>query len=141
MTVLNVILVTLFAMLGIALMTIPLIVAMKGWEAWQALPKEVYAQERQQIIGLRPITMWVGLALLAGFADISEWLYWPLTHAATQSLGFGIIGVILSFHLIWAIRLLRRRSNIDPRLSLFARYTAGGSAIALLLLIAGTIVG
>ena len=139
MSVFTATLIAIAGMACVALMTLPLIGGLSGWAAWQAVPREVYAGEQQQVFRLRPSVLWVVFGVVSFLARSFEWLHWPYVRTIVEGLSTALLGVLLLAHFIWAFRLLRRGVSVDGRLRHFARYVAWGSAAGILLLITGTL--
>jgi hypothetical protein len=58
MSVITVIPIAIAAMLGIVMMSLPLILGVKGCDSWKSLPRDVYAPYEQRIFGIRPGIYW-----------------------------------------------------------------------------------
>lgn len=138
MNVLNVTLIAIVAPLMIVLVFgFPLILAVKGKEAWRNVPHEVYASHQQRLAGVRPIFIWITSALLSQIGRLFEWLNWQNAERIAERASLVVMVVVLVYHLVWATRIIRSRSNIDARLVRFARYALCGTAACLLAYAAG----
>ena len=137
MNVLNVTLVAIAAMAGVAVVSLPLIAALSGLAAWQAIPREVYAREQQSLLRLRPTVFWVVLGVVGSVARACEWVHWANAERLLDGFNTAMLGAVLIAHFIWAFRLLRRTAGVDIRLRRFARYVAWGAAIGILVLVSG----
>lgn len=132
MSVLEVALIAIVAMVGVALMTLPVIFFIKAKDAWQNIPREVYAPHQQRLAGIRPIYFWIAYAMLNQIGKAFEWLGWPLAERIAEDISLVVFAVVVIYYLIWATRIVRSRADIDTRLTHFARYVIWASALSLL---------
>jgi hypothetical protein len=137
MSVFQVILFAIVAMAGVAVMTLPLIVGARGWEAWQAIPREVYASTPQRVGRLRPIHLWITAGAIGCVGRIIEWAHQGTLNTLTESVSYLILGAVLAWHVFWAGNILRHQRELDVRLVRFAKYAVCAASIALLILLVG----
>lgn len=133
MSVLNATMAAIAAMLVVALLALPYIIALKAWNAWHELPREVYTRHRQQVFNLPPIYLWIACAVLAQISRFFEWLHWLVPERIAEAASLAIIATVLIFHLVWAFHIVRSRLDLDARLRRFARYALWSSAMGILL--------
>jgi hypothetical protein len=136
MNLLNASLIAIAAMLGVIVLTFPVILALWGWEAWQVLPREIYAREPQRVLGLRPFYLWIAICILGLVEDVFGWLHWSVPYGVAVAAGVIVLTVLLVTHLVWGIRIVRRGAGVDGRLRRFARYALWGSASGILIVAA-----
>jgi hypothetical protein len=139
MSVIKASLMAMVAMASVIAMALPLIFAVKGRAAWETIPPDVYARERMTIFRLRPLALWGVLGIVGLVGRACEWLHWQTGGDVVEGMMAGMLGLLLTAHLIWSFRLLRRGASVDKRLRLFARYTMAGAAAGLLVLAVGTL--
>lgn len=138
MSLIKVSLMAVVAMASVIAMALPLILAVKGWAAWEAIPRDVYARERMTIFRLRPLALWSVFGIVSLVGRVCEWLHSPAGDDLVEGLLPGMMGLLLTAHLLRSLRLLRRGAAVDKRLRVFARYTMVGAAFGLLVLAVGT---
>jgi len=131
MNVLEVTLLSIAAPLMIILFTVPLLLDVKGRQAWKNIPNEIYTSHRQQLLGIRPTYYWNAAALVSLVGEIFHWLKQENAQQIAQVVSFAIVAVILPYQLIWAVRILRSRAHLDARLVRFAHYAFWGSTAGL----------
>src|SRR5215475_13288388 len=97
MSVINVILIAVVAMtFVIVLLALPLIFALNGWDAWRAIPPNVYARERMELFRLRPQVLWVALGVVGFLARLCQWFHWRMAYDIVDGLSVGLLGLLLT---------------------------------------------
>ena len=132
MSVLETTLIAIGAPLVIMLLCLPMLLVLKGWKLWQEIPREVYASQRQRLLGFKPADFWFTSLILSQIGRFLEWLGWHTTGEIAQNVSLILLASVLIYQLFWAIRILRSRAYIDVRLVRFARYALWGSAVYIL---------
>lgn len=138
MNVLHVLLWAIGVPLAIAAATLPAVLLFRGWEAWRAVPPEVYASHRQRLLGITPIWFWIIFAFLSQvIPDILERWVGHRAERIAENVTLAIVAPALIYHLFWAARIIRSRVPLDSRLVRFARYALWDSALCLAVIAAG----
>jgi hypothetical protein len=135
MSVINVILITIASMLGIAMMSMPLIFAFKGYGAWQSLSRDIYAPYKQRIFGIRPGVYWCSIAVVNLVADWFKPLLGKSCVDFVSVVSLVVSAFLLATHLRWSGKLLGKGQALDGRLLRFAKYTFGWCAALLILIL------
>lgn len=133
----TVILIAIIAMALVVVWTLPLIFAIRGWDAWRAIPSDVYARERMSLFRLRPFVLWVAFGVASYLGSVCQWLHWQMAYEIVDGLSLGLLALLLTAHLIWSYRLLRSDESVDSNLRRFTRYVIGGASFGLFVLVAG----
>ncbi len=119
------------------LFVFPVTLDTKARQAWNDIPREIYAAHRQRLLGLRASYFWYASAVVGVISDVFTWLKWNTAQHLAHQTSFAIMVVILAYQLIWAVRILRARALLDARLVRFARYALLGTGTLLLLMTIG----
>ncbi len=137
MSLIYITLLAIVAMAGVAAITVPCIVGLLGWEAWQAIPGEVYARRPQRAGRIRPLQLWIAYGVIACIGRIFEWMHQKSLSQLAESVSWLVLGVVLIWHLYWAVGVIRHRDELDARLVTFAKYAIVGASTALAILLIG----
>ena len=127
-------------MLGLVVMTMPLIFAVKGWGAWQSLPRDIYAPYQQRILGVRPSRFWVAIMAVSLVTDLFKYVWLKSVVDFLSLITLIFMGFLLAAHLRRSGKLLEKGQTIDGRLLRFAKYTFGWCATLLLLILSSSLV-
>jgi hypothetical protein len=110
---------------------LPSILVLKGWEARQAVPREIYDRERPHVLRLRPIWLWIASAAFGQIGRICSWMHESRLENLADYLSLFFFGVVILSYLIWAIRIVCQ-DDLDPRLIRFGRFVLWGSSFGML---------
>ncbi|HEY8990524.1 MAG TPA: hypothetical protein VIM46_00980 [Luteolibacter sp.] len=140
--VLFVMLMTAGAILGLVLLlAMPILLSQRVQDARKAIPPEVFAAFPQRMGWLRLSHVWKATAVAFCAGNIFRLMHWSEAKSVTDRFGWGLTGVALLWSAIWAVGVLRRRSELDARLVRFAGYVfwpaTGGLTVLLLVVYLG----
>jgi hypothetical protein len=113
----------------------PILLTQRFKDAWKAIPSEAYAVCPNRIGKLHPVHVWKAVVACFYSSSIFRWLHWMEAKVVTDRLAWGLTDMALLWHAIWAVGVLRRRSELDPRLVKFASYTFWPSLAGVVLLL------
>jgi len=138
MNVLHVLLWAIGVPLAIAASTVPMVLLYKGWEAWRAVPPEVYASHQQRLLGITPIWFWITFAFLSPVIPdiLGRWAGHGAERIA-ENVTLAIVAPALIYHIFWAARIIRSCVQLDSRLVRFARYALWDSVLCLMVVATG----
>jgi|GEM_PF-4709728 len=127
----NALSITLMA-IGIPLtIAVPLILLLKGWDAWRVVPREIYISQRQRLFGLSPASFWIVSVIFDQIARLFKWCGNETAVRISEDASLAVLVTVLVYHLFWTTRIIRFPLNFDTRLVRFARYAMWGSAVFL----------
>lgn len=133
-TTLFAILMMVGAVLGIAL---PLLVYVRGTRLWEEIPRDVYKRFPQRIGRLRPLHVWFAIIAFSLLRDFLAWRHFSGSVPFLKALGGLLLILVLLWQMIWAVLVVRRRSELDARLVRFARFFLWCVSLPLALVICG----
>jgi len=102
----NVTLLAITMMVLVAIMTLPLIFGFRAWDAWQAIPRDVYARNRMTLFHLRSSVLWIAWCIINLLGRTCQWLQLPAFYTIIEPISIGFLGLLLTAHMVWSFRLI-----------------------------------
>jgi len=99
---------------------------------WEEIPPGVASRERLHFGRLRPSHLWIAFLCSDITSRVANWYHLPSLERAADGIGAVILVLLLPAHLIWAVRIVRRRWSVDAYLYRFARYVMVTTAIGMI---------
>lgn len=138
MTVSETILFAILTMVGaVVAVAFPILAYVRGYRLWEAIPRDVYHRFPQRIGRLRPQHLWFAVVACSFLRDFLAWRHFSGGATVLKQLGDILIILVLLWQMVWAIRVLRRRLELDARLVRFAKFVLVCVSLLLALVFAG----
>lgn len=138
MTVSETILFAILTMVGVVVAgAFPVLVYVRGYRLWEEVPRDVYQRFPQRIGRLRPQHLWFAVVACRLLCDLLAWRHFSGSATVLKQLSGILIILVFLWQMVWAIRVLRQRLELDARLVRFAKFVLVCVSLLLALVFAG----